>query len=366
MIEHRIMIVPEDASEAFDLDAARDVAEGRYSTLRAEVSRTALTLNETATDITGSLIVEGVPYVAFVASASDDTVLALSAGSKPVTLVNETIVRTLVPELESATGGVVVGPDGNLYVADIGRAPARQGTTIHRISPEGEVSVFVEGEGLLGASGNAFDSDDNLYQSSISANTISRITPDGTVTIFATDGIFSPVGITIDADDTLYVANCGGGGIQRVTQDGESTRFASDALFSCANGITLDPAGNIYVANFRNGRVLKVTPDAEVSEFAELPGYNNGHITYGNGVLYVVSRGGHQVYTLTLDGELALLAGTGERGHDDGPARDATFSLPNDIAISLDGRRLYVNEVFPTTGSANTPSTIRVIILARR
>jgi sugar lactone lactonase YvrE len=282
----------------------------------------------------------------------------------PIADVEGVMVTTLTDDLPAATGGVAVDQEGNVYVADIGPAPARQGTTVYKITPDGVVSVFAEGEGLLGASGNAFDSQGNLFQSSLSAGSISKITPDGQVSTFATAGIAGPVGIAIDGEDNLYVANCGNNTIVRVKSDGASLQIASSSLFRCPNGIALDDDGNLYVANFGDGRVLKVTPDGTVTEFATVPGGNNGHITYdGQGTFYVVSRGGHQIYTLSLSGDLALFAGTGERGHDDGPALEATFSLPNDLKISPDGRILYVNEVQPTTGRANHPSLVRMILL---
>jgi hypothetical protein len=110
---------------------------------------------------------------------------------------------------------------------------------------------------------------------------------------------------------------------------------------------------------------LKVDREGAVSELAELPGRNNAHLIYDNGLLYIVARGVHQIYAVALDGELTLLAGSGQRGHADGPADEATFSLPNDIVMAADGRRLFVNEVAPINGTANLPSMIRVIELPR-
>lgn len=266
-----------------------------------------------------------------------------------------------VAELSAATGGVAVGPDGNIYVADIGPAPARNGTTVYKVTPQGEVSVFATG--LNGPSGNAFDAEGNLYQSNLRDNTISKITPSGAVSTFATTGINGPVGIAINGDGTLYVTNCGNNTVQQVTASGVSTLFATSTLFSCPNGITLDDDGTLYVANFNNGIVLKVTPEGMVSFFANVPGGNNGHITFYDGVLYLASRGGHQFYTLSLTGEVTLFAGTGLRGHEDGTAASATFSLPNGVAFSPFGDTLYINEVMPVVGSNNFPSIVRRIIL---
>ena len=75
-----------------------------------------------------------------------------------------------------------------------------------------------------------------------------------------------------------------------------------------------------------------------------------------------MARGAHQIFRVTLEGEVELFAGTGERGRDDGPALEATFSFPNDIDVAPDGT-LYVNEIASTTGSAQSlaPMIVRRI-----
>jgi sugar lactone lactonase YvrE len=270
-----------------------------------------------------------------------------------------------VADLEAGTGGVEVDSDGNIIVADIGLARAWRGTTLYKITPEGEASVLVSEQGLLGPTGNAFDSMGNLFQASLTGNRVHKITPEGEVSQFAVEGITGPVGVAVDKADNVYVANCRSASIQKITPEGVSTRFVNSNLFACANGIALDDDDNVYVANFSNGRVIKVTQEGEASVFATVPNSRNlGHLIYaGDGVFYVVSRGTHQVFKMNLDGELTLLAGSGERGHDDGPALEATFSLPNDIGISPDGKILYLNEMESLIGTVNKPSVLRAIHL---
>jgi DNA-binding beta-propeller fold protein YncE len=269
-----------------------------------------------------------------------------------------------VAQLPAGTGGVAVDAAGDIFVADIGLAPGFGGTTIYRVTPDGEVSIFVEHDSFRGATGNAFDSEGNLYQAAFNRGRISKITPEGEVSTVSSSGLLGPVGIAIDPDDNaLFVANCQGRSVLKITQDGTSTTLTSHPLLNCPNGIALDDDKNVYVANFGDGRILKVSPDgSSVTEFAVVPGNNNGHITYGHGILYVVGRGGAKIYTLTLEGELEILAGSSGRGHDDGPALEATFNSPNDLSISPDGRTLYVNEW--EESSRNKPSRLRAIHLA--
>lgn len=283
--------------------------------------------------------------------------------SEPVPPSIATTVETLVQELPSATGGLSIDMLGNIYVGDMGLAPARQGMAVWQVSPDGEFRVYAEGQGLLGASGNIFLPDGTLYQSSFTGKSISRITADGTVTQIAEEGLSGPVGLTVDEIGNLYVADCRGPNIDKIDLDGKLTTFAESPLFNCPNGITRDPLGNLYVLNFRGGDLLRVSPDGQTIEtFATFPGGQGGHVVYGNGQLYVVARGANQIYTVSLAGEVTLLAGSGMRGNDDGPALESTFSLANDIVLSPDGSRLYVNQAADSSGR-NTPSTIRVIHL---
>jgi sugar lactone lactonase YvrE len=272
-------------------------------------------------------------------------------------------VSTLVAELEASTGGVAVDASGNVYVANIGPAPRRRGTKVLRVTPEGDVSLFVDDERLRGPSGNTVDAEGNLYQSAYTAGAIFRVTPQGDVEPLAERGVRGPMGLLLDTDHGgLFAADCDADTVLHVTDEGEVSVFADDRLLDCPTGLTRDEAGNLYVSNFSDGRVLRVGSDGGVTEVAVVPGDNNGHLAYANGLLYVVGRGANQIFTVTLDGTVEVLAGSGERGVDDGAGLDATFSLPNGIAIASDGA-IYVNQVAGVTGSNNFPVAVRVIRL---
>lgn len=276
-------------------------------------------------------------------------------------------VETLIDEIDAGSGGVAVDSDGNVYSADFGSRLNGQGSVggdkVYKITPEGKATIFCKG--IRGASGNAFDSNGNLFQSNIAGNRISKVTPEGKVSIFCREGVTNPVGIAIDAEDNLYVCNCGSGSIQKITKDGKSSLFVKSHLLKCPNGIVFDGEGNLYAANFYNGDVIKMTPDGTVSKLATIPGNNNGHLTFYKNKLFVIARSAHQIYQVTLDGEISVFAGSGKRGKDDGAPQEATFSLPNDIGVSPDGKYMYVNEVAPITGSGNilAPTRVRRIVL---
>ncbi|MFZ2279224.1 MAG: NHL repeat-containing protein [Prosthecobacter sp.] len=131
----------------------------------------------------------------------------------------------------SGPGGMVVGPDGVLYVADVGNC------CIRKISPDGKVTTFVgrggepgEFSGRVDAVGDAarFDCPDDLvmdaagiiYVADTENHTIRRVFADGRVDTIggksgqpgALDSLggnlhFRPRGIAISADGILYVTD---------------------------------------------------------------------------------------------------------------------------------------------------------------
>ena len=181
-------------------------------------------------------------------------------------------VETLSPPLDGGSGGISVGADGRIYVADFGQmlgGGGVPGTRVFVVTPEGEASVFAEG--LQGASGNEMGPDGVLYQSNIGGGFISKIRSDGSVEHWVSEGIQAPVGLVLDAAGDLIVANCGSGSLQRVTPDGTSTRFVESPLLRCPNGITIDDNGFFCVANFSNGDVIRITPEGEAMRLTSIP-----------------------------------------------------------------------------------------------
>jgi len=276
--------------------------------------------------------------------------------------VNPQTVETITSSF-NASGGVAIDDSGIVYVADFGEfLNQANGTKVYKVFGDGTIEEFASG--LLGASGNEFDSQGNLFQSNIAASRLSKITPDGTVTTFATNGIQGPVGVAVADGDTIYVANCGGNSIAKVTPNGISSIWVASSLFKCPNGLTIDEDGNLYTCNFGDGNIIKITPDKQVSVLATLPGGRCGHLTYFEGYLYVAARCAQKIYRVTLDGDTTLIAGSGLRGNDDGPALQASFNHPNGIEAIRDGNNvvLYLNDATSLTGNCTTVPLNPVVV----
>lgn len=339
------------SSNSFNLATAESLSASSYMNIAKTGQHISTKLSASLLDVEGNAIVEGEQYVVYVmslANGTDATINQISGQSNQITLENASILEILV-ELPIGTGGVEVDSDGNIYCSDFGMSlSSPPGTVVYKVTPSGDASIFASG--LVGASGNTFGPDGNFYQSNIAGGTVSSITSAGQVSTFVT-GMSSPVGIVFDQAGNLYVANCGDNTIKKVDANGVVTTFSSGTLFACPNGITIDNDGNLYVANFSNSNVIKIDLQGTPSVFATFSGNNNGHITFFDDNLYVVARAANQIFRLDLEGNSELIAGNGTRGHAEGSALEANFSLPNDLMFSADGKFLYINDSKPLTGT---------------
>ena len=359
----RMFIVPLNVS----FDSLEAIESEYFSEAATSTQALDLRFDPGQKDIEGNLIVEDKEYRIYVMSIGtreSEIGGAMSEPSSTFSLGPNNIVRTLTGSIEGGTGGMDVDKSGNIYMADFGVTTGGQpwGTKVFKITVQGEVSEF--GSGMNGASGNDFDEDGNLYQSNIAAGTISKITPDGTSRQFAS-GFSAPVGIAVDEDGSLYVCNCSANTISKVSNEGVTSTFYNGSSLNCPNGIDIDEEGNVYVASFNSSNLVKITPEGEGSILTKLPGNNNGHLLIRGNFIYVVSRGLHQIHKVTFSGAVSLLAGSGDRGNKDGPLLEATFSLPNDLAFSPDGKFIYINDVdgLNLNPTLIHPSVIRVIEL---
>lgn len=318
-------------------------------------------------DSGGRAIEDGTPYTVVVASLPVGNGQPVLAVGPDLTLKQEDVVVTLTDPIDAGAGGLDVDGQGRIYTGDFGPVINQaDGDRVYRVDPaDGTVEVFAEG--LVGASGNTFDATGSLLQANVGLGTLVRIDAQGAVQPFAS-GFFAPIGVTVAPGGDVYVNNCGANLISRVDGAGGTSVFAASPLFRCPNGLARGDDGTLYVSNFGDGAVLRVDVNGAVTELATVPGGANAHLLWADGGLYVVGRTVPRIYRLELDGTLTPIAGSGSRGDEDGPALEATLSLPNDLALSPDGSILYFNDVpggRPSTGAV-APTVIRYVSFARR
>ena len=247
----------------------------------------------------------------------------------------------------TANGGISVDDEGNIYVAHFSPLPPNPsiGKNIYKIKPDGEVSIFVDGQLNVG-SGNSFDNAGFLYQSNFATGKIYKIDTLGNVVDDNYATINGPVGITLGPGNVLFVCGCGDNTVKRITSGGTLLDFASGTAFNCANGITTDDNGNIYTTNFSDGRITKIVTGGGMQTLGSTPA-GNGHIAYRSNdqMLYIASYSGNRIYKMDLSGNVELFAGTGSPGtaNSTDPLQ-ATFDKPNGIAFSPNGCSLYITQ----------------------
>lgn len=192
-------------------------------------------------------------------------------------------------------------------------------------------NVFANPLGIaVDAKGNAFVLDNAV---------IKKVTPDGTVSIFAgkTDGssgnvngtgtdasFWYPVAIVIDAQDNLYVCDQLNRNIRKITPGAVVTTFAQVSFTPV--GLGIDPGGRLYLGAQYQG-VYKLDAAGNASLMA--PNVNmtaQGTMALeSNGTLYFVGDNNYPYISKISNGLRTTYTG-GQWGYNDGPLATASFS----------------------------------------
>ncbi|MBV9850674.1 MAG: SMP-30/gluconolactonase/LRE family protein [Armatimonadetes bacterium] len=178
--------------------------------------------------------------------------------------------------------GATLGPDGALYVADVGaRRIVRVGL------PDGPVTTVADrtdmGIPLRGPNDLIFDADGAILFTDPAGSwdeplgCVYRIAPGSRVAAKVADGLRFPNGLVLSPDGViLYVAETP---LRRVLAfdlpTGARRVFAAVGEAGGPDGMRLAPDGSLYVALFGDGCVAEVSPSGEVVRRLPVPGGKN-------------------------------------------------------------------------------------------
>ncbi len=263
-------------------------------------------------------------------------------------------VTTIVGEDFPANDGLSVDKNGKILASNFGVFDATlnkyNGTTIYEVTKTGKVKEKITG--FEAPMGSVTDSKGSIYFNTENNNdaisgVLIKASSNGTSAEVAEIPGW-PSGVTVDGDDNVYVANFFAPTIHKVTPDGTLTILATDnRLFGCV-GIDIDSYGNIITANFFTADLLKVTPDGTVSIIANIPdttqGFAIGYMAIFDDIIYATGISENVIYKIGFDGSTEIFAGTGENGSEDGLLNEATFSQPNGIAVDKKRGVLYISQ----------------------
>ena len=138
------------------------------------------------------------------------------------------------------------------------------------------------------------------YLSSNGLNSIKKVAPNGTVSIFKT-GVNAPFGIAFDPSGNFYTADYFNGNIQKRTSGGVITTFASGFGEPIAS-IAFDPSGNLYAATYSSNSIKKIAPNGTVSTFASGLSGVFGLAFDGSGNLFEAGLRGTSINKITPSG----------------------------------------------------------------
>lgn len=226
---------------------------------------------------------------------------------------------------------MAVDQEGNIYVAD------QNNHSIRKVTPSGDVSTYA-GTGEPGAT-NGFRLDATFNQ---------------------------PYGVAIDDGGNLYVGDVANHSIRKISVDGQVTTLAggrkgySDregelAMFNHPHGVAVDSENNVYVADSHNNVIRRVSPDGIASTVAGNgnDGFVDGpardaefYVPIGitvdkEGNILVGDEGNSSIRKISYEGIVSTLAGNGKFSFADGTGKDAEFNAPGAIALDSAGN-LYV------------------------
>jgi len=266
--------------------------------------------------------------------------------------------------------GIVVGPGGHLWFCDTNnhviRRIAKDTGLIETVVGSGRKGLAGDGGPAAGASLNEpyevrFHPNGDLYWVERMNHVVRRL-DQTTGLVHRVAGTGQP-GFSGD----------GGPAVQATLHEPHSIQFDRDARF-------------LYICDIRNHRLRRVelatgiidtwcgtgqpaaTPDgAPVGKNTPLKGPRALDLA-PDGDLWLALREGNAVYRIAMDdGTLHHVAGTGRPGFtgNGGPAAHATIAGPKGLAVSPDGRRVYLADTETHTVRAidltHTPPTMELV-----
>jgi Gluconolactonase len=266
--------------------------------------------------------------------------------------------------------GVIVGPDKDIYFTDTNNH------SIRKISHHTEEISTVVGTGKKGYTGDGGPANEATCNEPYEL----RFAPNGD--LYWVERL-NHVVRKLDAK-TGKVSTVAGNGKAGFSGDGGP---ANEASMNQPHSIQFDAKHeNLLICDISNNRIRAVsmktgkittwcgngkkdaTPDgAKVSAETPLKGPRALDIA-PNGDLWLALREGNAIYRIDAKTEkLEHVAGTGKQGFtgNGGPAKDATLSGPKGVAISPDGKMVYLADTESHTVRAidlsKTPPTLELI-----
>ncbi|MBN8583489.1 MAG: T9SS type A sorting domain-containing protein [Ignavibacteria bacterium] len=249
--------------------------------------------------------------------------------------LNSQTVSTLIPGPSTFDDCLTMGPDGNIY------ASRYSGTVVTKITPQGTATIFASG--FNSPNGTAFGPDGYLYVPSAVGNRIDKVSPGGVVSNVVPN-MPSASAILFRPDGKMIVACYSPTAINLVEPNGSYSPLYTGNGLNGPIGLRYTSTGKLIIGNFNDGKIFSVdTATGIFTLIADLPG-SLGFLEIVNDVIYSTGFDVHKIFRTTLSGDTMTVAGTGAAGQINGPALSSTFNRPNGIVKSITGDTLYISD----------------------
>jgi DNA-binding beta-propeller fold protein YncE len=188
---------------------------------------------------------------------------------------------------------------GNLYICNFG------GGTVSKLSPDGTITTLVAG--LDRPAGLAINNlTGEVFVAEFGADRIVKIGSNLEISTFA--HTVGPDSLAFDSLGNLYTANLKtdftGDTVTKIDSEGNTVVFASG--INTPNGLAFDSSGNLFVSNLQGNSITKIDPLGQVSLWAFSTELLNGPAALAFdslGDLYVANFQGGNITRISADGE---------------------------------------------------------------
>ncbi|HWE61893.1 MAG TPA: protein kinase [Chloroflexota bacterium] len=200
---------------------------------------------------------------------------------------------------------MISGGDGSLWIIEAG------GGVIDHFTPQGAVTTYQLPPYASGAPAHmAIGSDNNLWFTQPTSDSIGRINSSGAVDEFSTNGENAPQIITPGGDGALWFTELGNR-IGRITTQGTVTGFSLPERTPVGlAGITSTSDGSIWVTESTTNKVGRISADGTISEFPlPTPDADPSTIVAGpDGRCWFVEQQANKIGVITPDGQITEFA----------------------------------------------------------
>jgi len=254
---------------------------------------------------------------------------------------------------------------------------------------------------LIQPLGVAIDSTGNIYVSDGYYNQVFQISPSGSISVYAGNGLpgfsgdggpagaaqlFNPQDLAVDSSGNLFIADSSNARIRKVSPAGIITTVAGSgsggaggdggpataAGLGAPFGVAVDATGALYISQVEQNIIRMVSPSGVISRIAGTTesgfsgdggpatsaklSHPEGLRVDKNGAILVADTFNYRIRKITTQGIITTFAGDGEgRFFGDGlPATSASLFYPTYIAIDSGGA-VYIADATKWTNPTGRP-----------